>query len=72
MPKIDLTQVQGKKTRHPDKEVVLDQVAVTKMERIAITVEAGYARKVKAAAKLRGCTIKQFVMAALDAQYPDL
>ena len=70
MPKVDLASIEGKKTRHPHLAEAAGNVATDKPERITIEVEACYARKMKAAAKLRGLTIKQFVMQALDNQYP--
>ena len=72
MPKVDLEQLPEKKTPRPELNEAMEQVDDTKPERIALAVPAHYARKVKAAAKARGLTIKQFVMQALDAQYPNL
>ena len=72
MPRIDLARLQNKTTQHPEKTTTMIQVSAPKMERIAITVDAAYARKIKAAAKLRGLTIKAFVKTALDNQYPDI
>ena len=50
MPKIDLSQLQEKKTRHSELNEAMQQVADTRTERIAIAVSARYARKIKAAA----------------------
>ena len=67
MPKVDLASIEGKKTNHPKLSEAKRNVGEDeKPERIAIEVQAAYARKVKAAAKAQGLTIKQFVMQALD------
>lgn len=72
MPKTDIAEIQRKTQAHPDKQAAMADVTTPKLERISITVDASYARKIKAAAKLRGLTIKQFVIEALDQQYPDV
>ena len=72
MPNVDLKSIEGKKTLHPRMTVAKQQVADMKPERIAIEVPAVYARKIKAAAKMRGLTIKQFVMQALNEHYLNL
>ncbi len=66
MPKVNLAEVEGKKTTHPNLSEAKQSVGDEKPERIAIEVQAAYARSVKAAAKAQGLTIKQFVMQALD------
>ncbi len=72
MPKVDLASIEGKKTQHPKLSEAKQNVGEEKPERIAIEVQAAYARKVKAAAKARGMTIKQFVMQALDDKMTNL
>lgn len=72
MPNIDLKSIEDKKTLHPRMIEAKEQVANIKLERISIEVPAVYARKIKATAKMRGLTIKQFVMQALNEHYPNL
>lgn len=72
MPKVDLADIEGKKTRHPHMAEATVNVADEKPERISIEVQASYARKIKAAAKARGLTIKQFVMQALNEKHTNL
>ena len=72
MPKFDLTEIQGKKTLHLELNEAMDQVTEARTERIANAVHATYARTMKASAKARGLTIKQFVMQAVDAHYSNL
>ena len=72
MPKVDLASIEGKKTQHPKLSEAKQNVGEEKPERIAIEVQAAYARKVKAAAKARGMTIKQFVMQAIDDKMTNL
>ncbi len=72
MPKVDLASIEGKKTQHPKLTEAKENVGDEKPERIAIEVQASYARSVKAAAKAQGLTIKQFVMQALDYKMTNL
>ena len=72
MPKVDLASIEGKKMQHPHMTEARGHVADDKPERISIEVQASYARKIKAAAKARGLTIKQFVMQALDDKHSNL
>ena len=72
MPKIDLKSLEGKKMRHPHLAEAKGQVGDMKLERISIELPAHAARRIKATAKLRGLTIKQFVIQAMNAQYPNL
>jgi len=69
MPNIDLSILEGKRIQHPHLAEAKRRLVSEKTERITIQVEAGYARKIKAEAKARGLTIKQFVMQALDDKY---
>lgn len=72
MPKIRLEEVEAKKTRHPRFDQELKNVAAGKKERVSMTLPAAMARRIKAAAKADGMTIKQYVLDALLAKHPDL
>ena len=70
MPGINITEIEDKRRQHLELADAMDGVGDAPPERIVITVPANYARKIKAAAKARGWTIKHYVMRALDAHYP--